>query len=190
MHSDILRIRVDEKRVNPYFLAYQFKYNEVLQWQINRVSAGVVMAGINVSKLKKIEVVLPEKKLQDKFDVALKQIEKLKKRFEDKKLIELFHSLLQKVFKGQLNFNIDFELDALIREIDVQKKQNDLSKIVGDIAYLQRLVDKLNSQEFKEKDLYDKAKHGAFQLMADKEEVRRVIQEYDEKSKILKLALK
>jgi type I restriction enzyme, S subunit len=48
----------------------------------------------------------------------------------------------------------------------------------------------LNNQEFKEKDLYDKAKHGAFQLMAAKEEERKVIQEYDENSKSLKLALK
>ena len=102
----------------------------------------------------------------------------------------LLNSILQRVFNGQINFNVDFELDALIREIDLQKKENDLSKIVGDIAYLQRLVDKLNSQEFKEKDMYDKAKHGVFQLVAVKEEDRKVIQEYDEKSKSLKLALK
>jgi type I restriction enzyme, S subunit len=190
MHSDILRIRIDEDRVNPYFLSYQFKYNEVLQWQISRVSPGVVMAGINVSRLKKIEVVLPEKKLQDKFHIILKQTELLKKRFEEKKLNELYLSIVQKVFNGQLNFNVDFELDALIDEIDLQNKENDLSKITGDIAYLQRLVDKLNNQEFKEKDLYDKAKHGVFQLMAVEEEKRKVTQEYDENSKSLKLALK
>lgn len=190
MHSDILRIRVDEDRVNPYFLSYQFKYNEVLQWQISRVSPGVVMAGINVSKLKKIKVVLPEKKLQDKFHSILKQFEQLKKRLEEKKLNELYLSIVQKVFNGQLNFNVDFELDALVKEIDLQKKENDLSKITGDIAYLQRLIDKLNNQEFKEKDLYDKAKHGVFQLMAVKEEKRKVIQEYDVNSKSLKLALK
>ena len=56
--------------------------------------------------------------------------------------------------------------------------------------YLKRLIDKLNSQEFKEKDLYDKAKHGVFQLLAVKEEERKVIQKYDKKSKSLKLALK
>ncbi len=102
----------------------------------------------------------------------------------------LLNSVVQKVFNGQLNFNIDLELDALIQQIDLQKKENDLSKIAGDIAYLQRLIDKLNNQEFKEKDLYDKAKYGVFQLMAVKEEERKVIQEYDENSKSLKLALK
>jgi type I restriction enzyme, S subunit len=102
----------------------------------------------------------------------------------------LLNSIAQKVFNGQLNFNVDFELDALIQEIDLQKKENDLSKIVEDIAYLQRLIDKLNSQEFKEKDIYDKAKHGAFQLMAVKEEERKITQEYDGNSKSIKLALK
>ncbi|MBK6363985.1 MAG: hypothetical protein IPF52_10995 [Saprospiraceae bacterium] len=72
----------------------------------------------------------------------------------------------------------------------MQKKENDLSKITSDIAYLQRLVDKLNNQEFKEKDLYDKAKHGVFQLLAIKEEERKVVQGYDENSKSIKLALK
>ena len=65
--------------------------------------------------------------------------------------------------------------DALINEIDLHKKENDLSKIVGDIAYLQRLVDKLNSQEFKEKDLYDKAKHGVFQLLKAGDKVEQIV---------------
>ena len=40
------------------------------------------------------------------------------------------------------------------------------------------------------KDLYDKAKHGVFQLMSIKEKERKIVQEYDEKDKRLKLALK
>lgn len=102
----------------------------------------------------------------------------------------LVSSIIQKTFNGQLNFNIDFELDALIKDIDLHKKENDLSKISGDIAYLQRLVDKLNAQEFKEKGLYDKAKHAVFQLMTVKEEKRRVTQEYNEKTESIELVLK
>ena len=94
------------------------------------------------------------------------------------------------VFKSELDLNIDFELEVLINQISLQEKTNDLSKIDSNKKYLKRFIEKLNNQEFKEKDLYDKAKHGAFQLMAAKEEERKVIQEYDEKSKSLKLALK
>jgi type I restriction enzyme S subunit len=149
-------------------------------------------ANINLSILGRLKIITPSIGLQNKYLEIDKRIEAETERLLNSlnQLTELQNSLIQKVFNGQLNFNVDFELDALIREIDLQKKQNDLSKIVGDIAYLQRLIDKLNSQEFKEKDLYNKAKHGVFQLMAVKEEERKVIQEYDENSKSLKLALK
>ncbi|AOC94577.1 hypothetical protein BB050_01449 [Flavobacterium anhuiense] len=102
---------------------------------------------------------------------------------------ELFNSLIQKAFNDQLNFNIDFELDALINEIDLQKKENDIQDITGDIAYLQKLIDRLNNQDFKEKELYDKAKSIAFQLMNESEEKRRVIQVIDEKTSSIRLAL-
>jgi type I restriction enzyme, S subunit len=149
-------------------------------------------ANINLSILGRLKIITPPIELQNRYLEIDKRIEAETKRLLSslEQLKQLQNSLIQKVFNGQLNFNVDFELDALIKEIDLQKKENDLSKISGDIAYLQRLVDKLNNQEFTEKDLYDKAKHGAFQLMAEKEEKRKVFQEYDEKSKSLKLALK
>lgn len=149
-------------------------------------------ANINLSILNKLKIITPPIELQYKYLEIDKRIDAETERLNNslEQLKQLQNSLIQKVFNGQLNFNVDFELDSLIQEIDLQNKENDLSKITGDIAYLQRLIDKLNNQEFKEKDLYDKAKHGVFQLMAVKEEERKVIQEYDENSKSLKLALK
>jgi type I restriction enzyme S subunit len=142
--------------------------------------------------LDSLEFPYPDKDLQLKFEAKQTHFAEIVIRLKASllELDTLLKSLVQKVFNGQLNFNVDFELDALINDIDIQNKENDLSKITGDIAYLQRLIDKLNNQEFKEKELYDKAKHGVFQLMAVKEEERKVIQEYDENSKSLKLALK
>lgn len=142
--------------------------------------------------LKKILLPCPPIENQNEFIEITTKVNSVKARLlkEYANAKSLMASILQKSFNGQLNFNIDFELDALIKEISLNKKDNDLSKISGDIAYLQRLVDKINNQEFKEKDLYDKAKHGVFQLMAVKEEERKVIQEYNENSKSIKLALK
>lgn len=151
---------------------------------------GIDQVKLNKDNLEKIPVPVPPLELQSKFTLFEKSYSSIKLKMQIEKPALLFDSILQKVFNGELNFNVDFELDALIQEIDLQKKENDLSKIAGDIAYLQRLVDKLNNQEFKEKDLYDKAKHGVFQLMAVKEEERKVIQEYDENRKSLKLGLK
>ncbi len=151
---------------------------------------GIDQVKLNKDNLEKIPVPVPPLELQSKFTAFERSYTSLKLKMQIAKPALLFDSILQKVFNGQLNYNVDFELDSLIQEIDLQNKENDLSKITGDIAYLQRLIDKLNNQEFKEKDLYDKAKHGIFQLMAVKEEERKVVQEYDENSKRLKLALK
>lgn len=162
-------------------------------WIIKNVStAAHGTKKLNSDSLYKIILPCPPLKDQLKFAKSSFIINQLKNKFIGKSdnVVVLFNSILQKVFNGQLNFNIDFELDSLIKEIDLNKKENDLSKISGDIAYLQRLVDKLNAQEFEERDLYDKAKHAAFQLMTVKEEKRRVTQEYNEKTESIELALK
>ena len=56
IHSDVLRIRVDHDRVLPLFMMYQLHFSRAVQYQIESVSSGAIMAGINVSKLKNIIV--------------------------------------------------------------------------------------------------------------------------------------
>ncbi len=179
------------KETDSTFLLYCLTNEGVIKY-LNNSAKGITMKNLNKSILQNVPLInVPfsdQKIFKNKVDTIEKTLNACLASIAELNL--LFKSILQKVFNGQLNFNVDFELDALIREIDLQKKENDLSKIAGDIAYLQRLIDKLNNQEFKEKDLYDKAKHGAFQLMAVKEEERKVVQKYDENSKSLKLALK
>lgn len=174
--------------ISPVFLFYLIRNSsEYIQSYATKGMKKIITKGV----FQQIQFINPPHDLQLKFESVSNKINEscLKIYNSQAEITSLFNSLMQKVFNGQLNFNVDFELDALVREIDLQKKENDLSKIVGDIAYLQKFVDKLNSQEFKDKELYDKAKHGAFQLLAEKKEKRKVIQEYDEKSKSLKLVL-
>lgn len=187
-HIAILRPSI---KINPYYLS-AFISSVGGRQLLQQYSKGAAKSALNFPDIKLLNVSIPEMDLQNKFEqVCLFIKEEKEKLVKSKYEIELLYkSIIQKIFNGQLNFNIDFELDSLIQEIDLQTNENDLSKIIGDIAYLQRLIDKLNNQEFKEKDLYDKAKHGIFQLMAVKEEERKIIQEYDENSKNLKLALK
>lgn len=177
--------------IRPTYLLHALRSKTLLK-SITDQAVGVRQQNISLKLCRNIKLPVPELELQENFEKISGRYSSLliknKKSLSEATLLR--NSLFQKVFNGELNFAVDFELDALIREIDIQKKENDLSKIVGDIAYLQRLVDKLNNQEFKEKNMYDKAKHGVFQLMAVKEENRKVIQEYDEKSKGIKLALK
>lgn len=177
--------------ISPLYLLHALRSKTLLK-SIENQAVGVRQQNLSLKQCRNIKIPVPPIILQNKFESIIHIYSSLLSKFNLSlnQAIVLRNSLYQKVFTGELNFNVDFELDALIQEIDLQKKENDLSKITGDIAYLQRLIDKLNNQEFKEKDLYDKAKHGVFQLMAVKEEERKVVQEYDENSKRLKLALK
>jgi len=156
---------------------------------LNHNAKGVTMKNLNKSIISNIPIIRCPNELQIRFAQFFYKNDNLKTTLKEslKKTQNLLLSLTQKVFNGELNFNIDFELDALVREIDLEKKENDLSTISGDIAYLQRLIDKLNAQEFEEKEMYDKAKHAVFQLL---KENKKVTQEYNEKSNNVKLVLK
>lgn len=100
IHSDVLRIRVDDSRVAPEFMMWQLHYSGDIQRQIELVSAGAIMAGINVTKLKDIYVYVPPKELQDSFADFVKQVDKSKvavqKALNETQL--LFDSLMQRYF--------------------------------------------------------------------------------------------
>lgn len=188
----IFNLRYDKTKVSGvylYFLLNDKNFQKKVQQLKNGAAAS--MPNISQEKLLKLEIPLPDIKLQNSFEKIILSVneKKIKIKKSLTELNNLIGSISQKAFNGQLNFNVDLELDALINEIDIQKKQNDIVKISGDIAYLQKLIDRLNTQDFKEKEMYDKAKIVAFQLMNESEDKRRVTQEYDEKTKNIKLSL-
>ncbi len=184
--ADCIQIRPDLNKITDSYLTYLLNLPASL-FLVSNYIKGQTRSRISKGMLSKIDIPVPPLKVQQKFSKIEEFVEKIRAKHLDFDSDKLFRSTLQKVFKGELNFNIDFELDALVREIDLEKKQNDLSKIGGDIAYLQRLIDKLNAQEFEEKEMYDKAKHVAFQLLKDGE---KITQEYNEQSNNVKLVLK
>ena len=101
MHSDLLRIRLDTSLMDPYFLSWQLKLSRDVIHQISLISSGAIMAGINVGKLKKINVCVPELSQQIAFrDIIFKQ-ESLKKMYSLGDF-ELFNSLSQNAFSGEL----------------------------------------------------------------------------------------
>lgn len=100
IHSDVLRIRVDRKRVNPIFMMYQLHFSGAVTRQIELVSSGAIMAGVNVTKLKQIYVHIPPMRSQESFSTFVKQVDKSKvavqKALDETQL--LFDSLMQKYF--------------------------------------------------------------------------------------------
>ncbi|CAM3127826.1 restriction endonuclease subunit S [Tsukamurella hominis] len=74
MHSDLLRLRVDETIVGVDFLVKHLQMSPRVSRQIAQMSPGAVMPGINVTKLKALEVDYPPLNLQEKFSAQVEGI--------------------------------------------------------------------------------------------------------------------
>lgn len=100
IHSDVLRIRVDKQRVNPCFMMYQLHFSGAVQRQIEVVSSGAIMAGVNVTKLKHIEIYLPDFGLQEQFSDFVGKVDNMKSTINQSldKLETLKKALMQQYF--------------------------------------------------------------------------------------------
>ena len=100
IHSDVLRIRINSQLVNPTFMMCQLHFSGAITRQIELVSSGAIMAGVNVTKLKQIYVHIPPIELQSQFADFVRAIDKSKvavqKALEKTQL--LFDSLMQQYF--------------------------------------------------------------------------------------------
>jgi len=104
MHSDLLRVRVDQSRHNPIFLADQFHYSQKLSHQIDLISGGAIMAGINVGKLKALKALAPPREVQNEYATKIERIrcEANKQAASLTSCIALFASLQSAAFEGKL----------------------------------------------------------------------------------------
>ena len=100
IHSDVLRIRLNSQLVNPMFMMCQLHFSEAVTRQIELVSSGAIMAGVNVTKLKQIYVHVPPIELQNQFADFVRATDKSKvavqKALDEAQL--LFDSLMQQYF--------------------------------------------------------------------------------------------
>ena len=97
----IIRVRLNQKKVNSIFLNYLLHFPG-LRKQIIAKANTVTMSTIGQSEIKKIEFYLPPKELQDKFEIFLRKIATNRTKLENKESENLFNSLLQRAFRGEL----------------------------------------------------------------------------------------
>lgn len=104
MHSDLLRLRVDREKCVPLFLAHQLHYSRDVEKQLALISGGAIMPGINVTRLKSLEVLVPPATLQREFEHRVLAVEKLKAahRASLAEINALFASLQHRAFRGEL----------------------------------------------------------------------------------------
>lgn len=67
MHSDLIRIRLDVEKCDPFYLLYYLHHSRSFAHQLGAISQGAVMAGVNVTKLKGLQVHVAPMPLQLRF---------------------------------------------------------------------------------------------------------------------------
>ena len=103
IHSDVLRIRVDKRKVDSCFMMYQLHFSEAVKRQIEMVSFGAIMAGINVTKLKQIKVRIPELENQRMFAAFVERVNQQKQTVQQSlEKLELMKKALMQEYFGEL----------------------------------------------------------------------------------------
>lgn len=99
----LLKITPKNEVLNSVFLAELIQHPST-QSSLNNVAHGGTMGVLNAGLLKKLSIPLPPLPLQQEFAERVKEIEAEKERQAEgrKKLGELFNSLMQRAFKGEL----------------------------------------------------------------------------------------
>lgn len=101
---NLLWIRANAKVFSPEFLCFLFNHSISIKSQIGLNSPGATVAVYNTTNLKKLKVIVPPIEIQNHFTRIYKQIENQKELTQRglEKSDELFQSLLQRAFKGEL----------------------------------------------------------------------------------------
>jgi len=91
------------KEINPYFIS-GYLSTDAGKSLINKSNKGGVKAGLNFNDIKSLPILMPPLELQDKYEHIYHQVDKLKAKYKEseKELDNLFGSLSQKAFKGEL----------------------------------------------------------------------------------------
>ncbi|MFL0100081.1 restriction endonuclease subunit S [Tenacibaculum maritimum] len=177
-----------KESISPIYLLATLKSKNLLD-DIMRKAVGVRQLNISLKVCRNIVIPVAPIELQNQFITIHYKIESQKETLMKSKnqLENLYNSLLQRAFNGQLNFNVDIELDALLATIDLEqdaeKKKHDIKEITT--VYAGRLLERIEEQKFETQIQYKQAKEVIFQMLRE----GILGQEYDEVSKSIKLNL-
>lgn len=180
-------ITLDEKKCNPYYLAYSIHSNPYIRYQLKTRARGAIMEGFNLTLIKDLKLKDAPIDMQNKFEqIYVKYTQNIKKLALSKnKLQDLFNALSQLAFKGELEFGQGVDLEVLLDNDYAFFKDNSNQK---SIQQLLERIDKneLNENKFYDSDVYDKAKNFIFELLKED----KIEQIFDKEINTVKLKLK
>ena len=100
----MMNFKVDESKLNPRFLVQQLQMPNI-KMQIATCSKDAVnQSSINQNDVKSFEVIVPTIELQNEYENVCKRFLAAKSNYDDSSILngDLFHSLSQKAFGGEL----------------------------------------------------------------------------------------
>lgn len=97
-------ISLNQKIANPEFIAFSLHSDLGILSQIIQKGKGAIMTGLNLTIIKELKLKLPPIELQNQFAERVQMIETQKQQAQEAlaKSEDLFQSLLQRAFKGEL----------------------------------------------------------------------------------------
>ncbi len=101
--SHLLKIEPDQNKINAIFLKNML-LTEHVKSQLLKSAHGIVMNGLNTGIVKETKIFLPPISLQNEFALIVERVEKMKEKQlkATQQAEELFNSLMQKAFKGEI----------------------------------------------------------------------------------------
>jgi len=98
----IIRLK-PENKINRKYLEFYLK-SEVVFKQINDNKRGVAQLNLNLEQVGKLDIIVPPFSLQQKFASIVEHVEKMKEKQQKskEKIDEMFNSLMQRAFNGEL----------------------------------------------------------------------------------------
>lgn len=183
----IWKVETDESIIKKIYLNYVLQ-NKDLRKTFLSIATGSSGSMLNISmeKFRNIIIPYPPIELQEKFEKAYLKYTGLKEvlKKSHQHISDLFASISQLAFKGELDFNTAVDLELLLENDYVFFKKNSNPEAIR--LLLERLdKDELNDNKFFEQRLYDKAKEFVFKLLQE----NKIKQIFDENSKRVKLTI-
>ncbi|WP_339881100.1 restriction endonuclease subunit S [uncultured Algoriphagus sp.] len=167
---------VPNEDVSIYFLYWMFKISAKY---VQSHATGGMKKLLTKGEFEKVLFIKPTLKEQLKFEEIAKKYSVFQQKLigHQTQSENLLKSLSQQVFSERIVVDVDAELEALIDSIDLDKndEENMISSIVNDVTFIQRLIDRLNEQEFEDMTQYDKAKYILFRVMKEEENLVKQI---------------
>lgn len=187
-HLALLRLKLD--LISPIYLSHYF-CTDFAKLQVQKYNKGGAKAGLNFTDIKKINILIPPKSLQDKFAEIVTQIENIKTIYQNSltELNNLFGSIAQKSFKGELDVSkielikkstkaLESQKEIIENKVDYVDRDNNpifskkfVKMLINQAEQLtnKKLMDVIKQYSFKDKVSFDDIKKTIIELLENKD---------------------